>query len=236
MTGNKIDILYCGRSRFLLLEKFFLSCLNYNRSQSPSQRQWVCDENTEDKVLWLVASVGKVVLCESLSSTINIIPSLDNDNYAQETRWSCPGHWSATHTIIHYWTSSTHWMTFYLAAVIVDCRCKDVDYLSLCVRKLGQLLNLDLWNLNLLHFQLIDKVLNKNFPWKRRKIIYTLLCCLNNHISTILIEVESVEDGVQRPPPRPVVHSFPHCYHLGHGSWLRQNISCESGKQKMLSL
>ena len=115
MTGNKIDILYCGRSRFLLLEKFFLSCLNYKRSQSPSQRQWVCDENTEDKVLWLVASVGKVVLCESLSSTINIIPSLDNDNYAQETRWSCPGHWSATHTIIHYWTSSTHWMTFYLA-------------------------------------------------------------------------------------------------------------------------
>ena len=112
MTGNKIDILYCGRSRFLLLEKFFLSCLNYKRSQSPSQRQWVCDENTEDKVLWLVASVGKVVLCESLSSTINIIPSCDNDNYAQETRWSCPGHWSATHTIIHYWTSSTHWMTF----------------------------------------------------------------------------------------------------------------------------
>lgn len=122
MTGNKIDILYCGRSRFLLLEKFFLSCLNYNRSQSPSQRQWVCDENTEDKVLWLVASVGKVVLCESLSSTINIIPSCDNDNYAQETRWSCPGHWSATHTIIHYWTSSTHWMTFYLAEVIVDVK------------------------------------------------------------------------------------------------------------------
>ena len=34
-------------------------------------------------MLWLVASVGKVVLCESLSSSINIIPSCDNDNYAR---------------------------------------------------------------------------------------------------------------------------------------------------------
>ena len=83
MTRNNVYILYCGRLRFLRLEKLFLTCLNYNRSQSPSQRQWVFDENTEDQVLWLVASVGKVVLCESLSSTINIIPSCDNDNYAR---------------------------------------------------------------------------------------------------------------------------------------------------------
>ena len=221
MTRNNVYILYCGRLRFLRLEKLFLTCLNYNRSQSPSQRQWVFDENTEDQVLWLVASVGKVVLCESLSSSINIIPSCDNDNYARrrgdlvQVTDQQPVSFTPRS---HYWTSSSH------------CRCKDVSNLSLCVRKLGQLLNLDLRNLNLLHFQLIDKVLNKNFPWKRRKNIYNLLCCWNNHIVTILIEVESVEDGVQRPLPRSVVHSFPHRYHLGHGSWLRQNISCESGK------
>ena len=54
MTRNNVYILYCGRLRFLRLEKFFLSCLNYNRSQSPSQRQWVFDENTEECCGWLL--------------------------------------------------------------------------------------------------------------------------------------------------------------------------------------
>ena len=172
MTRNKVYILYCGRLRFLRLEKLFLSCLNYNRSQSPSQRQWVFDENTEDQVLWLVASVGKVVLCESLSSSINIIPSCDNDNYARrrgdlvQVTDQQPVSFTPRS---HYWTSSSH------------CRCKDV---STCPSVSANLVNFwtstsETW-ISCISSSSI-KSLIKIFPGKEEKIS-TIYCVVETII------------------------------------------------------